>query len=408
MAAIDDWNTQMEFVGKMADFVNKSQSSLQGDLLVACQYANALCGFFALFYVANIVWKSWVNGGQIDLYRCFKPFVIGFLIINFNLVSGIVDEIASGFTKCSVAFQAKQVSKSKEQNEKWITEMKNLDSNGLVTKEKEEVTKGKELGANDGNGVKKKADQSWKEIVVSGFNDLTSSLDINHIMLSWQKMGQEFLMWIVKFLASLVSVCIIMIGFINRCVLIFFGPVMFALSLLPSADGMIMGWVRKYFTYSLYPAIVNIINGVMASSMCYAMSGIMGSTDSNSIAGGSGMELMYVNFALCGISLISIFLYMAVPSVAGQIVDVTGNVMGASAGAAINYGTSKAMSKFGGTKLGQAMSSGAKNIGASMATGGLSSVYQAGSAIGSAIKNRMSGGGKKEASGDSYKGGSKA
>lgn len=406
MAAIDDWNTQMDFVNKMAEFVNKSQTSLQGDLLVACQYANALCGFFALFYVANIVWKSWVNGGQIDLYRCFKPFVIGFLIINFGLVAGIIDEVASGFTKCSVAFQTQQVKKSKDSNEKWINEMKNLDSKALVTKETEEVTNGKELGANDGNGVQKKED--WVDAIVAGFKDATSSLDINHIMLSWQKMGQELLMWIVKFVASLVSVCIIMIGFINRCILIFFGPVMFAMSLLPSADGMIMGWIRKYFTYSLYPAIVNIINGVMASSMCFAMSGIMGSTDSTSIAGGTGMELMYVNYALCGISLISIFLYMAVPSVAGQIVDVTGNVMGASAGAAINYGTSKAMSKFGGTKLGQAMSSGAKNVGASMATGGLSSVYQAGSAIGSAIKNRMSGGGIKEATGDSYKGGRKA
>ena len=140
MAAIDDWNTQMEFVNKMADFVNKSQSSLQGDLLVACQYANALCGFFALFYVANIVWKSWVNGGQIDLYRCFKPFVIGFLIINFSLVAGMVDEVAGGFTKCSIAFQKQQVTKSKSKNEKWLNDMKNYDSKSLVTKQTEEVT----------------------------------------------------------------------------------------------------------------------------------------------------------------------------------------------------------------------------------------------------------------------------
>lgn len=83
MADYGTYSTQMDFVDSLVDFSTHELGGFQEDLMVATTYANALCGVFALFYVANIVWKSWVSGGQIDLYKCFRPFVIGFLIVNY-------------------------------------------------------------------------------------------------------------------------------------------------------------------------------------------------------------------------------------------------------------------------------------------------------------------------------------
>ncbi|MCQ2199158.1 MAG: type IV secretion system protein [Paludibacteraceae bacterium] len=398
-----DFSTQMDFVGEMADFVQKSQSTIQGELLVAVQFATALCGFFALFYIANIVWKSWANGGQIDIYKCLKPFVIGILILNFSLVSGFIDIIASGFSACSRSFQETQISKSNGKQNEFLTLMKTYDAQSLVSEDFKPMEDGEELGSNNGNGkVKKESGWGLSEMVESLSQTISETFSMDHLMDSIMTMGRRFICWLSMLISSLVGVCMIMIAFVNKCILIFFGPMMFALSLLPKSEGMIMGWCKKYFTYSLYPAIINIINGIMCACMSAAQDGIIGSTDPNSILGGTGSELVYTNYALTGISIIAIFLYLAVPSVAGQIMEVGSNMLGTSAAAALTFATSKSMNKLGGTQLGQTVSSGAKMAGVTAATGGLN---MAGKAVSYGMDYLRGGksGGKKEA-GDSYKG----
>src|SRR5690606_37072612 len=55
--------------------------------------AQGIAGFAALFYIASRVWKHLANAEPIDFYPLFRPFVIGFCILNFTAVLGIINGV---------------------------------------------------------------------------------------------------------------------------------------------------------------------------------------------------------------------------------------------------------------------------------------------------------------------------
>lgn len=397
MADYGTYSTQMDFVDSLVDFSTNELGGFQEDLMVATTYANALCGVFALFYVANIVWKSWVSGGQIDLYKCFRPFVIGFLIINFTWMTAAVDFVASGFTLCSRDFVDYQAEKSKSMNAQFYEAMKTMDASKIQTITSVETAPKDSIGSNPGTG---KPEQSAvgeaMDNVTQWFSD---NFTIDALMLSLQSALREFIEWLAQTISSLIACCMILLSFVMRCILTFFGPLIFALSLLPHSNGMIMSWTRKYLTYSLYPAILNIINGILCGAMCIVVTGFAGSTKSTDLLNGTGWELAYINMALMAVSVVSIFIYLSVPSIAGQIVDVGSNAIGGAVMGASSYMMSKVGGKMAENKAIQKGASGMGKAGAFMATGGLSAVPAALTWGYNKIKggNNGSTGGKKEA-----------
>ncbi len=366
------YSTQMDFVDKLVEFSATELGAYQKELTVASTFSNAICGIFALFYVANIVWKSWVNGGQIDLYKCFRPFVIGFLIINFTWMTAAVDFVAGGFTMCSREFVDYEEAKSKEMNAQFYQAMKTMDASKIQPITSVEIAPKDSIGSNPGTG--KPEQSAIGEAVDNVTQWFSDNFSMDAIMLSLQSALREFIAWLAQLVASMVACCMILLSFIMRCILTFFGPLLFALSLLPHSNGMIMGWLRKYLTYSLYPAIMNIINGILCGAMCMVVTGFIGSTKETDLLNGTGWELVYINCALMAISICSIFIYLSIPSIAGQLVEVGSNAVGG----AVMGATSYMMSKAGG-KMAQntAIQKGANAIGKTgtfMATGGLSAV----------------------------------
>ena len=110
-----DINSSMQYnwVQDVANVLNfETISAKLGD---AVGFAHTLCGLFALFYICVIVWKSWANGSQIDLYKCLKPFVIGLCIMNFSTIVAGVDLIAKGMGSVTQEFVNKCSAESKEQ-----------------------------------------------------------------------------------------------------------------------------------------------------------------------------------------------------------------------------------------------------------------------------------------------------
>ena len=366
------YSSQMNFVTKLVEFSTNELGGFQEELTVASTYANALCGLFALFYIANIVWKSWVNGGQIDLYKCFRPFVIGFLIINFTWLTAAVDFVAGGFTACSRNFVEYQEAKSKEMNNEFYQAMKTMDASKIQPITSVEIQPKDSIGSNAGIG--KPEQGTIGEAVDNVAQWFSDNFTVDAIMLSLQSALREFISWLAQLISSLIACCMILLSFVMRCILTFFGPFLFALSLLPHSNGMLMSWTKKYLTYSLYPAILNIINGILCGAMCVVVTGFIGSTNETDLLNGTGWELSYINFALLAISVVSIFIYLSVPSIAGQLIEIGSNAVGGAVMGASSYMMSKIGGKMSQNTAVQKGANGLAKTGAFMATGGLSVV----------------------------------
>ncbi len=67
---------------------------LYEDMLPECKkligVGSGLAGFAALWYIAARVWKHLANAEPIDFYPLFRPFVLGFCILNFTMVLGLI------------------------------------------------------------------------------------------------------------------------------------------------------------------------------------------------------------------------------------------------------------------------------------------------------------------------------
>lgn len=360
------YSSQMDFVNKLVEFTTSSLSDFQSDLNYTAKFAYTLCGLFALFYVANIVWKSWVDGGKIDLYKCFKPFVIGFFILNFSFFTASIDFVAGQFNNCCKGFVQLMQNRSADLNAKFYERIKTLDGDAIASGEGTTETAKPKADLSEGKEQVQEQD-SWES-----FKENFSFPSGKQLILYIQSATRELFGWVCQFLASLVGVCIALLAFINRCVLSFFGPFIFAISLLPHCEMLLMGWIRKYLTYSMYPCILNIINGIMMGATSVVVTGIEGATDPDSLLGGNGLELYYTNLALICINVVTIFIYMCVPSIAGQIMDAGSNGVGAAVSGAISYATSKAAGS--NNKIMGGIATGAKMAGSAAMTGGIGAV----------------------------------
>src|SRR6266542_4847078 len=49
-----------------------------------------IAGFAATWYIASRIWRHIANAEPIDFYPLFRPFVLGFAIINFTMVVDMI------------------------------------------------------------------------------------------------------------------------------------------------------------------------------------------------------------------------------------------------------------------------------------------------------------------------------
>lgn len=379
---------QFSWVQMLADKLNLEQfGGMLGD---ATSFAHALCGLFALLYICNIVWKSWVNGGQIDLYKCLKPFAIGMSIMYFAYVAAAVDFLASGIGVVSQSFSDRCCEASREQFNNYAQMVCNNLS--LVGNKEEGIdeqsatllnTRNIELDEVDNQ--KKESSETYNESVLSKLGDI-SSLPEKIVSLFTQSLINGF-QTICALLASIISCCVLCMGFIGKCIFYVIGPILFAMELIPGMEGRIAGWFKKYLTYSLYPCILNFVNGVLMILMVTMSSGFE--------SGLGGLGAACLTHIVVG--LIGAFMFMNVPSVANQIMDSASNALG---GAGLLPATFVAKKTGDKVATGSSLRSATGKLFAA-GTGGTSAAVQGAAQVGSDMGSM----GKKMSSDSNYKGG---
>lgn len=365
---------QFEWVQAFADKL--TLDTFIDELGLATSFAHALCGLFALFYICRIVWVSWANGSQIDIYKCLKPFAIGMSIMFFAEIAAGVDFLAGSIGKATQQFSDNCTKSSEKQFDEYI---KGVTDSKMVKKDESSKNLDMESGrtvtleTNAQNKETVNVEQGWIEEGLELLRSIKNAPDIilKGISCTWWSLLQS----VCVLFASIVSCCVLCMGFIGRCVFYFFGPILFAMELIPGMEGRIAGWFKKYLTFSLYPCLINIVNGVLILLMVTLtdlMAKTVGSVDSTIQADGIVLveQAGRVHFI---VAFIGAFMFMSIPSVATQIMDTASNALGGSGMIPVSFAAGKA-----GDQIASKIGRGA----AAKATGGMSEVVNTAKNVG--------------------------
>ena len=315
----------------------------------------SLAGFAAIWYIASRIWRHLANAEQIDFYPLFRPFVIGFCIMIFPSVLGMIN----GVMKPTVTATAKMVKDS----DKAIS---------VLLKRKEEAIKKTDAWqmyvGMSGSGDRDR----WYKYTHDGENPSAEGIlesvgnDIRFAMAKasygFRNSVKEWLSEILRILFEAAALCINTLRTFQLIVLAILGPLVFGIAVFDGFQHTLTVWIARYLNVFLWLPVANIFGGIIGKiqeNMLKLDLTQIGQTGDTFF---SRTDTAYMVFLIIGI-----VGYFTVPSVANYIVHAGG-------GSALTH---KVTMLFGGSTRGAV----------SMASGG---VGMAADAMGSAA-NRMSG-----------------
>lgn len=308
---------------------------------------SGLAAFAALFYIGHRVWKHLANAEPIDFYPLFRPFVLGFCIINFSLILGLIN----GVMKPTVTGTASMVQNSNKAIE-------------VLLAQKEEALKKTNrwqmyVGA-DGSGDRDKW-LKYRYGIDSDDEGMFESVG-NSVDFALEKAGynfrnsvKEWMSQILEILFQAASLCINTLRTFQLIVLAILGPLVFGLAVFDGFQHTLTVWLARYINIFLWLPVANIFGAVIAK-----IQELMIQLDISQIAEEgdtifSSTDVGYLIFLIIGI-----IGYFTVPSIANYIVHAAGGgafqqkASGVFGGAPSAVGTAAAMAG-GGVMAGVSM-----------------------------------------------------
>jgi len=272
---------------------------------------SGLAAFAALFYIGHRVWKHLANAEPIDFYPLFRPFVLGFCIINFSMVLGLIN----GIMKPTVTGTAAMVKNSNQAIE-------------ILLQQKEEALKKTNkwqiyVGA-DGSGDRDKW-LKYRYGIDSDDEGMFESVG-NSIDFALEKAGynfrnsvKEWMSQILEILFQAASLCINTLRTFQLIVLAILGPLVFGLAVFDGFQHTLTVWLARYINIFLWLPVANIFGAVIAK-----IQELMIKLDISQIAEEgdtifSSTDVGYLIFLIIGI-----IGYFTVPSIANYIVHAAG------------------------------------------------------------------------------------
>lgn len=344
-----------------------------------------LCGLAALLYIGSKVWGNYSRGESIEIYPLLRPFLIGLLCANFNVVvvggiRGLADPVCDYFKEMSVKTNAAEV----KSQMKTLLDQVYKDADDLQKKlAEEDVGDADEKGRGVGKAIKRAFNNFFQKIKNGIF-----------IALAW------LLGWFAEILAALTKFVLVFTRCFSMSVMCILGPLVFAISIFPGYKQGISQWIARFAClYMWIPLfyLVDIFINTVTLEIGRQMVGQIGDLVKEAKASGGGTEHIafrlqgiQANLAIVGalISLLTAALYKSVPTLASWIIaggDASGqlsSVAGFAMNAAAFTGMAATFIGGGALKLG---GKGARAIGGA--------IGKATAKLGEKISGKSSGGG---------------
>jgi conjugative transposon TraJ protein len=316
-----------------------------------------LAGFAAVWYIAFRVWRHIANSEPVDFYPLFRPFVLGFAILVFPSVIGLMN----GVLKPVVTATNGMVSDSDQ-------------AIALLLKQKEAAVQNSlfyqmYVGPTGSGDIDK-----WEQYSGAADDGVLSGLS-NSIKFEMAKASynfrnaiKEWLSEILQLFYSAASLCINTIRTFYLIVLAILGPLVFGLAVFDGLQHTLSVWIARYINIFLWLPVANIFGSILGKIEQNMIQLDINQIQANGDTYFGSMDTGYLIFLLIGI-----VGYFTVPTIANHIINAggAGSLLSKSTGLFAG-GTQKVISTAN-TGLGIAtdnLSSGASRMSQSMSSYG--------------------------------------
>lgn len=310
-------------------------------------YAMAIAGIGALLYICSKFWREWARGESIDFYGMLRPIAIGLCIINFSALPAFLEVCTSPLETVTKELREK---KNVEFNEK-LTQYASDNVNDL--KDAAQTT-ASNLSSLFGSGEEIEAVETESSTTADNGSILTVLSKIYNIISYYNpfdnlgRVVNQGVMWIIsavaKYLCIAVTYVLAVLVYFTKILLVIIGPLVFALSIYPKFDGLIVTWFSRYINVSLWIPICNLIGYMMQALVSTTM------FSSADVSGGVyEVQATQSNiFVAIIFQIVGLIMYCMVPRIAGWIIDPHGSdIIGSAVGRVASTGATAGASAAG-------------------------------------------------------------
>lgn len=325
-----------------------------------------LAGFAAMWYIAARVLRHLANAEPIDFYPLFRPFVIGFCVLIFPSILGLIN----GIMKPTVTATAAMV----EGSDKAIA---------LLLQKKEEAIKQSnvwqmyvgESGSGDRDRWYKythdNADPSDEGFFESIGNDVRFAM--SKASYSFRNSVKEWMSEVLRVLFEAAALCIDTLRTFQLIVLAILGPLVFGIAVFDGFQHTLTVWLARYINIFLWLPVANIFGSIIGKIQEKMLTLDISQVQDYGDTFFSRTDVAYLVFMIIGI-----IGYFTVPSVANYIVHAGGG--GALGHKVTSLFSSSSRSVVSTASAGagmavDAMGNAASRISQSMASSGASNPY---------------------------------
>jgi len=306
--------------------------------------AQGIAGFAALWYIGSRVWKHIANAEPINFYPLFRPFVLGFAIMAYPSVLGMIN----GVMKPTVTATAEMMSGSNQS----IARLLKAKEKQVKTSDAWQVYVG-----STGEGDRDKwykytydnQDPSEEGILEGLGNEVRFAM--SKASYNFRNSVKEWMSEILRVVYEAAALCINTMRTFNLVVMAILGPLVFGIAVFDGFQNTLSTWLARYLNIFLWLPVANIFGSIIAKVQEKMLILDIGEIQQNGDTLFSSTDTAYLIFLLIGI-----VGYFTVPSVAGYIVNgggagamtqqITNMLSGAAAGSAavVSSGAAKATS----------------------------------------------------------------
>lgn len=300
-----------------ANSLHRVLDSLYNDMIPLCSkligVGQGIAGFAATWYIASRVWRHIANAEPIDFYPLFRPFVIGFAIMIFPSVLGMIN----GVMQPTVTATANMV--------------KNTDAAvARLLQEKEKAIKNsdpwKMYVGETGNGDRDRWYKYTHPDDLSGSNEgMMESVgnDIKFAMAkasySFRNSIKEWMSEVLQLLYQAAALCINTLRTFQLIVLAILGPLVFGIAVFDGFQHTLTVWIARYINIFLWLPVANLFGSIIGKIQEKMLQVDLQQIVTQGDTFFSPSDTAYLIFMIIGI-----VGYLTVPSVANYIVHAGG------------------------------------------------------------------------------------
>jgi conjugative transposon TraJ protein len=325
-----------------------------------------LAGFAAMWYIASRVWGHIARAEPVDFYPLFRPFVIGFCVLMFPSVIGLIN----GVMNPAVTGTAAMV----EGSDKAIA---------LLLQKKEEAIKQTSAWqmyvGESGDGDRDRwykythddADPGEEGLFEGIGNDIRFAM--SKASYNFRNSVKEWMSEVLRVLFEAAALCIDTLRTFQLIVLAILGPIVFGLSVFDGFQHTLTVWLARYINVFLWLPVANIFGSIIGKIQEKMLELDISQVEDYGDTFFSRTDMAYLVFMIIGI-----IGYFTVPSVANYIVHAGGGGALGQKVTSVFGGASKSavsMVSGGAGMAADAMGSAANRMSQSMANSGTSNPY---------------------------------